>query len=76
LLASRLDTGDADKLEYQVLYHMIGCKQAVWALVIVCQQADWTLVLGYQQAIWPLLKNTPEPALQHDQQVHVAALKI
>jgi hypothetical protein len=39
-----------------------------------CQQAVWTLVIGCQQAIWTLVKNTPEPALQHDQQVHVAAL--
>jgi hypothetical protein len=28
LPASRMDVGDVDKLEYQVLYHMIGCQQA------------------------------------------------
>jgi hypothetical protein len=33
LPASRLDVGDVDKLEYQVLYDMIGCQHAVWTLV-------------------------------------------
>jgi hypothetical protein len=33
LPASRLDVGDVEKLEYQVLCHMIGCQQAVWTLV-------------------------------------------